>query len=144
MAEFGFWLIQGPGWALVLYLIWAQCLPALRYDLGVRWGTQEPASQITEVGVAFWWAFAFADLVLYTPLLALGLWGHAFGFGWGALVLAAALGITCYWPLTSLAAVWAARSADGWELRKERDYWIVLPLLSFWGLAGLIVLLLAA
>ncbi len=34
-----FWLIQGPGWALVAYLVWAQCLTAFSYALGVRMGT---------------------------------------------------------------------------------------------------------
>ncbi len=71
-----FWLIQGPGWALVAYLVWAQCLTAFSYALGVRMGTQEPAERITEVGVAFWWGIAVADLVVYTPLLAAGLAAH--------------------------------------------------------------------
>jgi len=132
-----FWSLQAPGWLLVAYLVLAQCLSALSYRLGVRMGTQEPASRITEVGVAFWWGLALADLVFYTPLLALGLYGHWTGSPWGPLVLAAALGITVYWPIVSLATVARARAAPGWSLPKERQYWIVLPLIAGWGAWGL-------
>lgn len=140
MSDVAFWIIQGPGWLLVLYLIYAQCSAAISYDLGVRIGTQEPPERVTAVGAAFWWGFAFADLVFYTPLLALGLLGHAAGAGWTALVLGAALGVTVYWPITCLAAIWRARGADGWSLPKERQYWAVLPAIAGWGLLGLVLL----
>ncbi len=138
--QFGFWLLQGPGWLLVLYLVIAQCVSAVSYDTGVRMGAQEPASEVTAVGRALFWAFAFADLVVYTPLLALGLIGHLLGAGWTDLVLGAALGITVYWPIVSLATVKAARNAPGWSLPKEAQYWVVLPLIALWGFAGLVML----
>jgi len=72
----GFWAVQGPGWVLVLYLIYAQAIPAFDYQLGVGMGTQESAEAITEVGTAFWYGFAFGDLVIYIPLLFAGLVGH--------------------------------------------------------------------
>ena len=78
-----YWLLLGPGWLLLLYLIYAQAIPAFNYDLGVSMGTQEPAEQITEVGVAFFYGFAFADLVIYIPLLVLGLIGYGLGRAWG-------------------------------------------------------------
>ncbi len=140
MATLAFWFIQIPGWLLVFYLAVAQCSAALSYDLGVRMGTQEPADQVTPVGVAFWKGFAGADLI-YTPLLAAGLAGHAAGAGWAVVVLAAALGITVYWPVVCLWAVVAARGAPGWHLPKEQQYWIVLPLIALWALAGLILLI---
>jgi len=120
----GFWLLQGPGWLLLLYLIYiyAQGIPALDYDLGVAMGTQEPAARITEVGAAFWWGFAFGDLVTYMPLLAAGLIGHAAGRAWGR---------------TALAAVVAARDAAGWSLAGERAYWIALPPIALWAAWGL-------
>ena len=141
MAQFGFWFIQGPGWALFLYLVFAQCTAAIDYGFGVRLGTQEPADRVTPVGVAFWWGLAFADLVFYTPLLGLGLIGHWTGTGWAGIVLGAALGITVYWPVTCLATVRAAHGAPGWTLPKERQYWIVLPVIAGWALAGLLILL---
>lgn len=139
MADRGieFWIIQGPGWLLFAYLVVAQCLSAFCYRLGVRMGTQEPEAQVTRVGVAFWWAIALADLVFYTPLLGAGLAGHWLGAGWGTVALAGALGITVYWPVFCLAVVVRARGAPGWSLPKERQYWIVLPVIALWGAAGL-------
>lgn len=140
MAELVFWFVQAPGWLLFLYLLFAQCVSAFSYQLGVRMGTQEPAEQITEVGAAFWWALAFADLVFYTPILGLGLVAHALDLDWATLVLGAALGATIYWPIASLATVWKARGAPGWSLPKERQYWVVLPLIAGWGFVALVAL----
>lgn len=126
------WLVQMPGWVLWVYLVAAQAIPAFDYQLGVRMGTQESAEQITEVGVAFWYGFALGDLLTYIPLLGLALVGHARNSRWGTVVLAAAMGITVYWPIVCLSAVAAARGASGWELDDETSYWIVLPLIAAW------------
>ena len=131
------WLIQTPGWLLLLYLIYAQAIPAFNYETGVIMGTQEAAEVVSEVGVAFWYGFAFGDLIAYIPLLAIGLIGYWLGKGWGHLILGAALGITVYWPIVCLAAVVAARDASGWNLVNETPYWIVLPLITLWGAWGL-------
>jgi hypothetical protein len=130
---FVYWGIQGPGWALLLYLLVAQAIPAFDYEIGVRMGTQESAVAITEVGAAFWYGFAFADLVAYIPLLAIGLTLYWLNHRWASPVLAAALGITVYWPVVCLAAVVSARGADGWNLPNETGFWIVLPLVFLWG-----------
>jgi len=130
-------MLQGPGWLLLVYLVYAQGISALDYELGVAMGTQESAAVISEVGTAFWYGFAFGDLVLYIPLLAAGLAGHWLGLGWARAVLGAALGITVYWPIVCLAAVVAARGADGWALADETAFWIVLPIIAVWGAWGL-------
>jgi len=135
--DISFWLIQGPGWLLLFYLIYAQAIPAFNYDMGVAMGTQESAEQITDVGVAFWYGFAFGDLVTYIPLLAMGLVGHWIGKTWSHVLLGGALGITVYWPIVCLAAVVSARDATGWNLQNETPYWIVLPLIVLWGVWGL-------
>lgn len=131
-----FWAIQVPGWLLLLYLVYAQAIPAFDYELGVRMGTQESAETVTGVGTAFWYGFAFGDLVIYVPLLALGLVGHWLRKRWGNVTLTAALGITVYWPIVCLATVVAARGAEGWNLANETAYWIVLPLIAVWGAVG--------
>ncbi|GGE38412.1 hypothetical protein [Actibacterium pelagium] len=141
MSNFAFWLIQVPGWLLFAYLAAAQCTAAVNYSLGVRMGTQEPADQITEVGVAFFKGYAGADLVFYTPLLGIGLAGHLFASSWAGVALGAALGVTVYWPIACLWTVKVARGAEGWDLPKEGQYWIVLPLIAGWGALGLILLL---
>lgn len=132
----GFWLLQGPGWLLLAYLIYAQAIAAFDYELGVRMGTQESAQQVTEVGAAFWYGFAFSDLIIYIPLLAAGLIGYWHGRVWGRTVFAAALGITVYWPVVVLAAAVDARDAAGWVI-DETPYWIVLSTLLAWGIWGL-------
>lgn len=131
--DIDFWLIQTVGWLLLLYLIYAQAIPAFNYETGVAMGTQEPSEVVSDVGVAFWYGFAFGDLIAYIPLLAIGLIGYWAGKAWGHIILAAALGITIYWPIVCLAAVVAARDASDWRLVNETPYWIVLPLVSFWG-----------
>ncbi len=125
--------LQGPGWLLLLYLVYAQAIPAFDYDLGISMGTQEPAEVVTEVGVAFWYGFAFGDLVVYIPLLALGLIGYGLDRNWGRVTLVAALGITVYWPVVCLSTIVAARGAPGWNLPDENAYWMVLPVISAWG-----------
>ena len=79
-------LVQVPGWLLLVYLVYAQVPAAFDYEIGVRMGTQEPAELITEVGVAFWYGFAFADLLVYIPLLAAGLIGLWRGVLWGRVL----------------------------------------------------------
>ena len=132
-----FWMLQVPGWLLLAYLVVAQGVPAFGYDLGVRMGTQEPAENITEVGTAFWYGFALGDLLTYIPILTAGLIGHFRARHWGRVLLAAALGITVYWPAVCLVVVVDARDASGWHLTDETAYWIVLPLIALWGSWGL-------
>jgi len=132
-----FWAIQIPGWLLLLYLLYGQAIAAFDYQLAIAMGTQESAAQITEVGVAFFWGFAFGDLVTYIPLLAAGLVGHWLAKRWGDLMLAAALGITLYWPVVSLATVVATKGIEGFQLSAEREYWVVLPTITLWAAYGL-------
>ena len=59
----------------------------------------------------------------------------------GFAALAAALGITVYWPIVSLAALVDARNASGWEIASEGPYWIVCLLVASWGVLGLCLLI---
>lgn len=131
------WLLQATGWLFLIYLAYAQLVPVFDYQLGVSMGTQESAEQVTEVGVAYWKAFAFGDLVIYAPLLLAGLIGHFLRRNWGRTLLAAALGITVYWPVVSLAAVHLAKDAKGWMIGSPTEYWLVLPIIVLWGVWGL-------
>jgi len=136
--SFAFWSVQLPGWLLLAYLVYAQAIPAFDYQLGVQMGTQEPVEKITEVGTAFWYGFAFADLVVYIPLLAAGLIGLLRNTQWSRPVAAAAFGITVYWPVVCLAAVVDARGAAGWDIGDETAFWIVLPLIALWRIWALL------
>jgi len=134
---YAFWAIQIPGWLLLIYLIYAQGISAFGYELGVAMGTQEPVEAITEVGAAFWYGFALGDLLTYIPILCVGLIGHWRRAHWGRIALAAALGITVYWPVVSLAALVEARDAAGWKVSNEMPYWVVCLLIAAWGAWGL-------
>jgi len=136
-----FWGLQIPGWLLLVYLVYAQGITAFNYELGVSMQTQEPAELITEVGTAFWYGFAFGDLVFYIPILLIGLIGCIRGNQWGRVAMAAALGITVYWPIVCLAAMVDARGAAGWHLSNETSLWVVLPLITAWGAWGLIAVI---
>ncbi|MDJ0808020.1 MAG: hypothetical protein QNJ78_14455 [Gammaproteobacteria bacterium] len=135
-----FWGLQIPGWLLLAYLIYAQGITAFSYNLGVSLGTQEPAEIITEVGTAFWYGFAFGDLMIYIPVLLIGLIGHFRATEGGVIFMAAALGITVYWPVVCLTAIVDARTATGWNLGDEAPYWVVLPVIALWGAWGLSML----
>ena len=86
------------------------------------------------------WALQGAGwlLLTYIPLLGVGLVGHLRGRNWGLMALAAALGITVYWPVVSLAALVAARDASGWRVASETPYWIVCLLIAGWGVWALL------
>ena len=45
--SYGFWLLQGPGWLLLAYLVYAQAIPVFDYEVGVQMGTQQSADRIT-------------------------------------------------------------------------------------------------
>jgi len=139
-----FWMLQVPGWLLLIYLIYAQGISAFGYELGVAMGTQESAEVITEVGAAFWYGFAVGDLLTYIPILLIGLIGHLRSTYWGRPALAAALGITVYWPVVSIAAVVDARDAAGWNLSNELPYWVVCLLIAAWGVWGLCLIIMEA
>jgi hypothetical protein len=133
-----FWALQIPGWLLLIYLIYAQGITAFGYDLGVVMGTQEPVGTVTEVGAAFWYGFAFGDLLIYIPILLAGLTGHLRAKRWGRIWMAAALGITVYWPIVCLSALVDARGAPGWNIVNEAPYWVVLSVIAAWGAWGLV------
>ena len=65
----------------------------------------------------------------YVPLLGLGLWTYPLH----PVYLAAALGITVYWPTVCLVAAIGARQTPGWSL-DDRLFQIILPLIILWAL----------
>jgi hypothetical protein len=131
------WLVELPGWLLLLYLVLVQGPSAINYEWGVLTGVQESQEQITPIGVAFGTGCARTDVAVYIPLLAAGLVGYGGGGSprprkeWGRVCLAAAVGMTLYWTFEYMFVLPAARSS--WNLGDETAYWIVLPIIALWG-----------
>ena len=94
-------------------------------------GTQDSADVVTEVGVAFWKGFSFADMLFYIPLLGYALATYDDVTQKNKTHLAAALGITVYWPIVCLKAAISARGAPGWSL-DDRPFLILLPVIILW------------
>ncbi len=133
----GFWVLQGVGLFLCVMLLAGQTLSLVDYDLTVAMGLQEPAGQITEVGVAFNLGFAAGDTIVYLPLLVAGLAGLWLGRPWGAVALAAALGITAYWPVVGLFMLFFAEGAPGFAFPYLAAYVAGLVPVAVFGLWGL-------
>ena len=133
----GFWVLQGVGLLLCVILLAGQTLSLVDYDLTVALGLQEPAGQITDVGVAVNLGFAAADTIVYLPLLAAGLAGLWLGRPWGTVALAAALGITAYWPVAVLFMLFFAEDAPGFTFPYLAAYAAGLVPVAVFGLWGL-------
>ncbi len=135
-----FWILEGVGAFLCVMLLAGQTLALIDYDLAVSIGLQEPASQITEMGVAFNKGFGAADTIIYLPVFVIGLVGFWLGKPWGTIALAAALGITAYWPVVVVYAFHFAKGAPGFEFAGTTLYtFILVPIVVYalWGLAYL-------
>ena len=138
-----FMFLQISSWIFLAYLFVAQVIPVFDYDIGIAMSTQESQEIVSPIGVAFYKGFIVSDTLAYAPLMAAGLLLHLAG-GYeeaSRLLLAAAYGITIYWPLDCLAAVEAA--SGYWNLPKEAEgeYWMALPVIAAWGCVSLFILL---
>ena len=128
---------QRSGWVLWAVLALVQCVSALRYDFGVALGLQQPASAISPVGAAWWHGFAVADSLVFVPLMAIGLVGHRRGTALGRIALAAAAGISVYWPAVFGASMVLSRRVDGWKMPSETAIWAFGGVFFAWGLMAL-------
>jgi hypothetical protein len=137
MSRWFFFFIQAFGWGLVVYLVVGQGTAALNYDLAMSWGLQEPPEQITAVGESFFWGFAIADVLVYIPLLVVGLLGHLRGKPYGTMCLSAAGAISMYWTITCVSAVRRLQLWPplGWRFPEslESAYWIVCGMIFLFG-----------
>lgn len=134
-------VLQAGGLALLAFVLVGQTGALLNYEWTVAAGLQESADQVTPVGVAFNIGFAVADTLVYVPLLVAGLAGLWLGHPWGRLAMAAALGITAYWPIVCLRAIYEAAGAPGFAFSRQTIYAaLLLPVMAYgiWGLAFLL------
>jgi hypothetical protein len=136
----GFWVLVGIGIFICVTLPIGQTMAVINYDFAVWLGMQEPASALTEIGVAINKGFGAADTLVYLPLFVLGLVGYWRAKSWGLIPLSAALGITAYWPVVCLYFLYVAKDAPGFAAQNYARYMIILVpifLYALWALAFL-------
>lgn len=118
-------------------LLLGQTGALINYEFAVTLGLQEPALQVTAVGVVMNQGFAVADTLVYLPLLmvgVIGLWLHK---AWGLFAMIAAFAITVYWPLACLFMLFYSKNIPGFAFDKYLSYTILLLSISFLGLLSL-------
>jgi len=87
---------------LLLLLLIGQVGALIHYDLMVKLGLQESKEIVGDMGVAINKGFAAGDTIIYAPLIILGMIGLWFKKTWGMILMAAAFGISAYWPMVCL------------------------------------------
>ena len=135
--NFGFWTIIVIGILLLVLLLLGQTLALFDFDLAIALGLQETRQEIGEVGIAFAKGFALADTVVYVPLLALGIVGMLTRKKWGHLAMMVSLGITVYWPVVHLYAIYIETEAINLHPEKYITFPLTLSFLIIYGLYGM-------
>ncbi|MBT8205373.1 MAG: hypothetical protein KJO20_08370 [Eudoraea sp.] len=138
--NFGFWIIIIIGILLLILLILGQTLAVFNFDLAIALGLQETKREIGEVGIAFAKGFALADTLVYVPLLLIGLIGLLSKRKWGYLAMMISLGITVYWPVVHLYAIYIENEAINLDPEKYITFPITLTFLIIYGLFGMVYL----
>ncbi len=133
-----FWILIFVGILLSIIYILGQSMSLIDYNFTVSIGLQEPVEEVTEIGVALNKGFGLGDTLVYIPLLVLGLIGMIKRKFWGFLSMSGALAITVYWPIVGLSTVFFAKNAPEFNFTDYTSYSIILPLISFYGLWGLL------
>ena len=133
----GFWIVIGIGILLLLFLLLGQTLAVFNFDLAVALGLQETIGEIGKVGIAFAKGFALADTLVYVPLLILGIVGLLTNKKWGYLAMMISLGITVYWPVVHLYAIYIEREAINLAPEKYVTFPVTLGILMIYGLYGM-------
>ena len=132
-----FWFLIAVTSALTFLYLLGQTMAFIYYDFTVMIGLQEPAEEVTEIGVAFNKGFGVGDTVVYLPLLIAGIIGMIRRKQWGLFSMAAALSITIYWPIVCLATLFFAKGSPGFNFSDYTSYSILLLIISLFGMWGL-------
>jgi hypothetical protein len=135
--KLGFKLLTGTSILLVLFLIVGQTLSLFDYDLAVSLGLQESEQEVSPVGIAFAKGFAFADTIVYIPLLLVGIIGLMKRTKWGVYAMFASCAISVYWPIVHLYAIFVGRNIFSLQPDKYISFPITLSLIIGYGLWGM-------
>jgi uncharacterized membrane protein YqaE (UPF0057 family) len=135
-----FWILIVVAILLTIIYFFGQTMAVINYELTVYLELQEPAEEITEVGVALNKGFGIGDTIVYIPLLILGIIGMIKRKFWGLFSMAGALSITIYWPVVCLATLLFSENTPGFTFTDYTSYSIILSLISVYGFWGMIFL----
>ncbi len=131
------WVLIGIGILLnIMYLV-GLTMSVINYDFTVSVGLQEPASEITEIGVAFNKGFGLGDSLFYMPVFIIGIIGLIRKTSTGFYMMIGAMAITVYWPIVCLTTVYFAKGSPGWGFSDYTSYTILLSLIAIYGLWGM-------
>lgn len=133
-----FWILIVTAIFLTCIYICGQTMAFINYDFTVAMELQEPAEEITEVGVAFNKGFGFGDTVVYIPILLAGIIGMIRKKYWGLFLMSGALAITIYWPVVCLSTLLFAKGSPGFNFSDYLSYSILLSIICIYGLWGLL------
>lgn len=133
----GFWILISIGLLLLVFLLVGQTFSLINYEAAVAYGLQETVQEIGEVGIAFAKGFAFADTLVYIPLLLLGIVGLLKRKKWGIYLMFASCAISVYWPLVHLYAIYIEKNAIVLDPKKYISFPITLSLIIIYGLWGM-------
>ena len=133
----GFWILISVGLLLLLFLLVGQTFSLINYEAAVAYGLQESVQEVSEVGIAFAKGFAFADTLVYIPLLLLGIVGLLKRKKWGVYLMFASCAISVYWPLVHLYAIYIEKNAIVLDPEKYITFPITLSLIIIYGLWGM-------
>ncbi len=122
---------------LMLFLISGQTFSLINYQAAVDLGLQESVEEVTEVGIAFAKGFAFAETIVYIPLLLFGIIGLLKRTKWGVYAMLASCAISVYWPLVHLYAIYIGRDVIILHPEKYVSFPIILSLIILYGLWGM-------
>lgn len=134
--SFAYWFLLGFGALLTIFFLLGQTMAIIDYGLAVALGLQEPATDITAVGVAFNKGFGFGDTFVYIPLFIGGLIGLLKRNAFGPFLMAGAMAITVYWPVVCLSALFYAKGSAGFQFNNYLSYAVLLALILVYGAWG--------
>lgn len=139
------WAVQVIGWILVLYLCVGRGLSLFSYRTASAWAFVESNKDITTAGVAMNKGGAIADVLLYIPMIIVGLIGHRLKARWSNIFILGAASITVSSSLAWLFTIARARElTPAWKIACTGSHFLAPILLISPGVAYIVYMMVAS
>ncbi len=129
-----FWVMSAFLVFAIGFILLGQTGALLDYGFTVRLGLQESSASVGEYGVQVNRAFGLADTLVYLPVLIGALAGLVLRRPWALTALAAAAGLSLYWPVCSTGLLVFLRGVPDFHLVPNPIYWVIFALFILFGL----------